>query len=177
MIGEHFDDEDKKTDEEKEEGGGAAAGVGVSGAQGRGVGAGGAAAANPMAAALGLGGQGADGGDGDEKDDESKKDIEDYRYFQSIAVMGVALLAMGEDMGSTMALRMFNHFIQYGNTRVKRAVPLALALLCVSNPKLEVSDILSKLSHDHDEPLALNAILALGFIGAGTNNARIAGKH
>merc|ERR1712032_272972 len=69
---------------------------------------------------------------------------------------------------------MFNHLIQYGNVRVKRAVPLALAIISVSNPKLEVSDVLSKLSHDNDEFVTRNAILALGIIGAGTNNARIA---
>jgi 26S proteasome regulatory subunit N1 len=35
-------------------------------------------------------------------------------------------------------------------------------------------DTLSKLSHDSDERVSLNAILALGFLGAGTNNSRIA---
>jgi len=81
---------------------------------------------------------------------------------------------MGEEIGTDMSLRMFNHFIQYGNIRVKRTIPLALALLHISNPKMEVSDILSKLSHDHDNEVAMNAILSLGLIGAGTNNARIA---
>lgn len=47
-------------------------------------------------------------------------------------------------------------------------------MMSVSNPLLEISDVLSKLSHDHDEAVSRNAILALGLIGAGTNNARIA---
>jgi hypothetical protein len=54
-------------------------------------------------------------------------------------------------------------------------VPLALALLNVSNPDMGVMDTLSRLSHDTDADVAANAVLALGFIGAGTNNARLAG--
>ncbi len=36
-------------------------------------------------------------------------------------------------------------------------------------------DTLSRLSHDADSEAAQNAVLALGLIGAGTNNARLAG--
>jgi len=112
--------------------------------------------------------------DDDDEDDEEKKKVDDYRYFQSIATLGISIIALGEDLGTTMSLRMFNHLIQYGNLRVKRAVPLALAMISVSNPLLEISDVLSKLSHDGDEFVSKNAIFALGLIGAGTNNARIA---
>ena len=110
----------------------------------------------------------------EDDDDEKKNKEEDYRYFQSIATLGISIIALGEDLGTTMSLRMYNHLIQYGNIRVKRAVPLALAMISVSNPLLEISDTLSKLSHDHDEFVSRNAIFALGIIGAGTNNARIA---
>jgi len=103
---------------------------------------------------------------------KNKKD--DYRYFQSIATLGISIISLGEDLGTTMSLRMYNHLIQYGSIRVKRAVPLALAMMSVSNPLLEISDTLSKLSHDNDECVSKNAIFALGIIGAGTNNARIA---
>ena len=54
-------------------------------------------------------------------------------------------------------------------------MPLALALLNVSSPDMGVMDTLSRLSHDTDAEVAANAVLALGFIGAGTNNARLAG--
>jgi len=50
-----------------------------------------------------------------------------------------------------------------------------MALLYVSDPDYSVSDLLSKLTHDADAGVANNAILSLGIIGAGTNNARIAG--
>lgn len=36
-------------------------------------------------------------------------------------------------------------------------------------------DMLSRLSHDADVEVAQNAVLALGMVGAGTNNARLAG--
>jgi len=64
--------------------------------------------------------------------------------------------------------------MHYGEATIKRSVPLALALLSASNPQVGLIDTLSKYSHDSDIGVALNAILAMGFIGAGTNNARLA---
>lgn len=57
---------------------------------------------------------------------------------------------------------------------IRRAVPLALAMLCASNPLVNVLDTLSKYSHDHDRQVAMNAIFAMGVVGAGTNNSRLA---
>eukprot|EP00041_Stephanoeca_diplocostata_P037281 m.1401556 g.1401556 ORF g.1401556 m.1401556 type:complete len:909 (+) comp25008_c0_seq5:69-2795(+) len=94
--------------------------------------------------------------------------------FQAFATLGLALVAMGEDTGTDMAMRMFNHLLRYGEPVIRRAVPLAIALLCTSNPKLPVLDTLSKLSHDADAATVHNAILAIGLVGAGTNHARIA---
>jgi len=44
----------------------------------------------------------------------------------------------------------------------------------LSNPDLNIQDLLSKLAHEEDEELAFRAIFALGLIGAGTNNSRVA---
>ena len=74
-----------------------------------------------------------------------------------------------------MAMRTMEHLLQYGEIPIRRIVPLAMSLLYVSDPDYSVTDLLSKLTHDQDEQVAMNAILALGMIGAGTNNARIAG--
>ncbi|ORY08133.1 26S proteasome regulatory complex, non-ATPase subcomplex, Rpn1 subunit [Basidiobolus meristosporus CBS 931.73] len=93
---------------------------------------------------------------------------------QAFAVLGVALIAMGEDSGAEMSLRTFNHLMHYGEPVIRRAVPLALGLLCASNPLLNVLDTLSKYSHDNDTDVAINAIFAMGLVGAGTNNARLA---
>jgi 26S proteasome regulatory subunit N1 len=70
---------------------------------------------------------------------------------------------------------MFDHLLQYADLPVRRALPLALGLLSISDPQLGVMDTLSKLSHDQDTQVAQSAVLALGLIGAGTNNSRIAG--
>ena len=51
---------------------------------------------------------------------------------------------------------------------IRRAVPLALALLSASNPQLSIIDTLSKLSHDNDAEVAHNSIFAMGVVGAGT---------
>uniref|UniRef100_A0A7S0WJK1 26S proteasome non-ATPase regulatory subunit 2 homolog n=1 Tax=Chlamydomonas leiostraca TaxID=1034604 RepID=A0A7S0WJK1_9CHLO len=94
---------------------------------------------------------------------------------QGAAVLGLALVAMAEPLGVTMAGRALEHALQYGEPAVKRAVPLALALLNISNPEILVLDTLSRLSHDLDGEVAGAAILSLGLVGAGTNNARLAG--
>lgn len=93
--------------------------------------------------------------------------------YQAFATLGIALIAMGEDIGADMALRSLNHLMHYGELVTRRVVPLALGLLFVSNPKVNVVDILSKYSHDHDVGVAQAAIFGMGLIGAGTNNARL----
>lgn len=74
-----------------------------------------------------------------------------------------------------MTLRTFEHLLHYGELPVRRVVPLALALLYLSNPEYSVIDQLSRLSHDGDAEIAQCAILGLGLIAAGTNNARVTG--
>jgi 26S proteasome regulatory subunit N1 len=94
---------------------------------------------------------------------------------QSVAVLGIALITLGEEVGAEMALRSFDHLLHYGELPIRRAVPLAFALLNVSNPDYGIIDQLSRLTHDQDGQVAQNAVLALGVIGCGTNNSRIAG--
>jgi len=67
-----------------------------------------------------------------------------------------------------------NQVGRYGPTPARRAMPLALALSSLSNADPAVVDVLNKYSHDNDADVALNAIFALGLVGAGTNNARLA---
>lgn len=63
--------------------------------------------------------------------------------------------------------------MQYGEPIIRKTVPLALGLVSASNPQLPILDTLSKYSHDNDLQVALNAIFAMGLVGAGTNNARL----
>jgi 26S proteasome regulatory subunit N1 len=94
--------------------------------------------------------------------------------YQSFAVLGIALIAMGEDIGMQMAIRQYNHLMHYGEANIRRMVPLALGLLYCSYPQMNVLDLLSKYSHDNDAQVAINAIFAMGLAGSGTNNARLA---
>ncbi len=90
-----------------------------------------------------------------------------YSAHQGVAAFGIGLVAMGEEIGVDMAIRSMDHILQYGEPVVRRAVPLSLGLLSISNPRISVMDTLSKLSHDSDEEVAFGAIMGLGLIGAG----------
>ncbi|XP_037534377.1 26S proteasome non-ATPase regulatory subunit 2 [Nematolebias whitei] len=110
----------------------------------------------------------------DKKDKDKKDTAADMGSHQGVAVLGIALIAMGEEIGSEMALRTFGHLLRYGEPTLRRAVPLALALISVSNPRLNILDTLSKFSHDADPEVSHNSIFAMGMVGSGTNNARLA---
>lgn len=98
----------------------------------------------------------------------------EIRVRQAIATIGIGLISLAEDISCDMAFRTFGHLLRYGEPMIKRAVPLALALISVSNAKINILETLSKFSHDSDTEVACNAIFAMGMIGAGTNNARLA---
>ena len=113
--------------------------------------------------------------EGEKKDgEEEKKDIAGEQLVQAYAVLGLALVAMGEDIGQEMVLRQFGHLMHYGEPNIRKAVPLAMGLISVSNPQMKIYDTLSRYSHDNDVDVAVNAIFAMGMVGAGTNNARLA---
>lgn len=105
-----------------------------------------------------------------EESEEKKGD----ELLQAYAVLGIGLIAMGEDVGQEMVLRHFGHLMHYGEANIRRAVPLAMGLVSPSNPQMKVYDTLSRYSHDNDNEVAINAIFAMGLLGAGTNNARLA---
>lgn len=105
-----------------------------------------------------------------EESDEKKGD----ELLQAYAVLGIGLVAMGEDVGQDMVLRHFGHLMHYGEANIRRAVPLAMGLISPSNPQMKIYDTLSRYSHDNDNDVAINAIFAMGLLGAGTNNARLA---
>ncbi|OSX63471.1 hypothetical protein POSPLADRAFT_1180395 [Postia placenta MAD-698-R-SB12] len=109
-----------------------------------------------------------------DKDKDAPEEPPKDDTFQAFAVLGIALIAMGEEVGAEMSMRTLNHLMHYGEPIIRKTVPLALGLLSASNPQLPVMDTLSKYSHDNDLAVALNAIFAMGLIGAGTNNARLA---
>jgi 26S proteasome regulatory subunit N1 len=111
--------------------------------------------------------------DSDDKENSTPQKGADG-LLQAYAVIGLSLVAMGEDVGQEMILRQFGHLMHYGEANIRRAVPLAMGLISPSNPQMKVYDTLSRYSHDNDNDVAVNAIFAMGLLGAGTNNARLA---
>uniref|UniRef100_A0A8C6TX06 26S proteasome non-ATPase regulatory subunit 2 n=1 Tax=Neogobius melanostomus TaxID=47308 RepID=A0A8C6TX06_9GOBI len=102
----------------------------------------------------------------DKEDDKDKKDKKDKDKKETPA-----------DMGSHQPQFNTTSYVfqlRYGEPTLRRAVPLALALISVSNPRLNILDTLSKFSHDADPEVSHNSIFAMGMVGSGTNNARLA---
>jgi 26S proteasome regulatory subunit N1 len=59
--------------------------------------------------------------------------LTDDAEHQMAAVLGISLITIGEDVGSEMALRTFDHLLHYYcELPIKRAVPLALLPSCTS---------------------------------------------
>ena len=73
-----------------------------------------------------------------------------------------------------MAMRLLNHILHFSKSEKKRIVPIALAVLSLSNAKINVMDLLAKLAYDTDTEISHRAIICLGLVGAGTNNSRLA---
>jgi len=92
---------------------------------------------------------------------------------QAAAIISIAFLSISEEIGNDMVMRTMHHILQYCEMSVKRAIPIALAIMSVSNPKLQIVDLLCKLSHDEDAEMSRRAILALGIVSAGTNNSKV----
>lgn len=123
--------------------------------------------------------QEADGNEnGHEHDEENKEDSEEKEAVMvdelSYSVLGIAMIALGEDIGKEMSLRHFGNLMHYGNEHVRSMVPLAMGLVSVADPQMKVFDTLSRFSHDADLNVSMNSIYAMGLCGAGTNNARLA---
>lgn len=89
------------------------------------------------------------------------------------AVIGIAIIALGEPLGCQMSKRMFEHVLQYGKPYARRMVPIAIALTSISQPLPELVDTLHRIGHDTDLAVVRNAAIALGLLGAGTNNTRV----
>lgn len=113
-------------------------------------------------------------GEGEETNDDTDEKNRVMVDEASYAVLGIAMIALGEDIGKEMSLRHFGHLMHYGNEHIRSMVPLAMGLVSVADPQMKVFDSLSRYSHDADLNVSMNSIFAMGLCGAGTNNARLA---
>jgi 26S proteasome regulatory subunit N1 len=101
---------------------------------------------------------------GEHPDPESEAFQAEGDAHQGAAVLGIAMVAMSEELGTGMAVRTMEHLLQYGEPAIRRAVPLAMGLLSMSNPEIGVTDTLGRLSHDTDEEVAMAAVFSLGLV-------------
>ncbi|XP_053979023.1 26S proteasome non-ATPase regulatory subunit 2-like [Hylaeus volcanicus] len=106
-----------------------------------------------------------------EKSEKKNEESREIGSSQAIATLGVAVVGLTDDKQNS---RIFGQIGRYGSVSARRAMPLALGLSFLSNPDLSILDVLNKYSHDNDTDVANSAIFALGLVGAGTNNARLA---
>ncbi|KAH0794391.1 26S proteasome non-ATPase regulatory subunit 2 [Histomonas meleagridis] len=90
----------------------------------------------------------------------------------SAAVLGIAMIALGDSVSCQMAQRMFEHILQYGKPSARLMVPIAYALTSISNPLPELVDTLHRIGHDTDTNICSNAAIAIGLLAAGTQNTR-----
>lgn len=113
----------------------------------------------------------------------TEKEGEAPLNYKAAAALGIGLVAIGEELGTEMAKRAIIHVLLADTVTKKKtsmsgrcAVPLVYGLLSASDPNMTVVETLTRLAHDSDVPTAMNAILALGIVSAGSNNARVANK-
>lgn len=98
----------------------------------------------------------------------------DDNMQHAAAVLGIAVISIGDAVSTQMAKRMFEHIMQYGKSNARQMVPIALALTSISQPLPELVDTLHRYGHD-EMKIALNAIIAIGLLAAGTQNTRAIG--
>lgn len=103
----------------------------------------------------------------------AKKKDEVHQKVKQLAIIGMSIIALGEEIGTEMLPRSFNHFLQFGDVTVKKAVSLAYAILSISNAKLNIIDALLKFTFDNDKDVCINSIFSLGIVAAGTNNSKL----
>ncbi len=89
-------------------------------------------------------------------------------------LMTMPLMMLGDELTTPMLGRMFERIHHYGTTTSQRALPLALAMHSMSRPDQALAAALHRMAHHTDTACAFNAIVALGFLGAGTADAHVA---
>ncbi|EMT60362.1 26S proteasome regulatory subunit rpn-1 [Fusarium odoratissimum] len=103
---------------------------------------------------------------------EHQEESEEKRgdeLLQAYAVIGIALVAMGEDIGQEMVLRQFGHLMHYGEANIRKAVPLAMGLISPSNPQMKLLRQLASYYHrDQDALFMVRIAQGLLHMGKGT---------
>ncbi|UXI17300.1 hypothetical protein NH340_JMT03243 [Sarcoptes scabiei] len=107
----------------------------------------------------------------DQKDQNEPK-LSERKLIQMISILGIGLVSLSDELNREMIFRTFGNFLKQGDSFLKSATFLAIALTNLSNPKLVIIEMLCKYGHFIDEIIAINSILSLGLVCAGTNNTK-----
>uniref|UniRef100_T1KYB2 Uncharacterized protein n=1 Tax=Tetranychus urticae TaxID=32264 RepID=T1KYB2_TETUR len=93
--------------------------------------------------------------------------------IDSIATIGISLIALGEEVGCSMAKRILQQILLNGSLSSKRMVPLAFALLSLSNPDPQILATLEKCSRYQMISMSINSIFAIGLCGSGSLDQKL----
>lgn len=93
-------------------------------------------------------------------------------HLPTIHVLSIYINSFNDVVSQEVIITFSNHFLQLDNVFAKRAIPIGLSLTFASNPNPFVLDILAKLTRNEDGHIAINSIIAIGIVAAGTNNVR-----
>lgn len=91
--------------------------------------------------------------------------------LEIIGLLSACLIGVGDPIGTELLDRITNSAMMLDSFHLKTAIPLCLALLYPSNPKPEVIEVLERSMLLRDTQV--NAIIALGIVGAGTKSSRV----
>lgn len=92
----------------------------------------------------------------------------------TLLVLGLGAVAGSDAVLSDTLITFADKLLKVANLHAQRVVPLMLALSNLSTPRPELVDDLARLALHSDATLSYNAIIALGLVGAGTGNNRVA---
>ncbi|KAI5181406.1 26S proteasome regulatory subunit N1 [Nematocida sp. AWRm80] len=104
-------------------------------------------------------------------DEEEVSEVIEHK--QVFAILGVALMSVGDDLMVQMATQLLEGSLLLDIPRVQMAIPLALSLLHMSTAKIEVIETLKRSAHSGDTSVMVSSIGALGIVAAGSNNSRV----
>lgn len=103
-------------------------------------------------------------------------DIAPPTELAPLILLSIAIVNVGDEISSTMILRLLEKLYQFVNKDTKRAFPLACALLYAGTNKQALQETLFRWSRDHDDIIAMNSIFAIGIVFAGSRNNRVEAK-
>jgi 26S proteasome regulatory subunit N1 len=105
---------------------------------------------------------------------EDTSDEEENGLKNIFAILSVAIISLGDDTTGQMGARIIESAMVIDDPHIQIAIPMALAILYASDPKVEVTDTLRRCAHSGDLSVVTSSIAALGLVSAGSNNSRVA---